>query len=315
MDRRAFLLAATAAPFAFREGAAWAAARPVALVTADLESHVAVVDASTGHVLRTIATSPSPRSIESVGARLALVAHTEQGVVSIVDARRVHAVVDGFVQPRYTAAHPNERLAYVSDSGRGDVAVVDVEARRVIHRTAVGALARHVSLSANGRTLWVALGSKAERVAVVDVRRPERPRVVARVAPPFLAHDVGFEPGGRRVWVTSGDAQAIAVYDARSGERVWWTRADAPPQHVTFTRGVVFVASGGSGTVRTYSLRGKLLRTARVPLGSYNVQQAWGRVLTPSLDEGTICVLDEEGRVLVSKRVARSSHDACFVLG
>jgi hypothetical protein len=67
--------------------------------------------------------------------------------------------------------------------------------------------------------------------------------------------------------------------------------------------------------VRAYSLAGRLLRTARVPPGSYNVQHAWGRVLTPSLEQGTISVLDEAGVVLRRQRVARSSHDACFVLG
>lgn len=314
MDRRSFVLGAAAAPFALRSGSAWAGARPLALVTADLESHVVVFDPATGRVVRAIPTAATPRSIETIGRRLALVAHTDRGVLSVVDARRVQAVVEGFAQPRYTAAHPNERLAYVTDSKSGEVVVVDVLARRIVRRTVVGHLARHVSLAADARTLWIALGSKAERLAVVDVARPEHPRVVRVIAPPFLAHDVGFEPGGRRVWVTSGDARALAVYDARSGKRFWWTRADEPPQHVTFARGVVYVASGGSGTVRTYALTGRLLRTATVPVGSYNVQHAWGRVLTPSLQQGTISVLDERGVVLRRQRVARSSHDACFVL-
>jgi hypothetical protein len=51
-----------------------------------------------------------------------------------------------------------------------------------------------------------------------------------------------------------------------------------------------------------------------VPVGSYNVHDGWGRVLTPSLNRGTLCVLDRAGDVLVRKRVAASSHDACFVM-
>jgi len=42
------------------------------------------------------------------------------------------------------------------------------------------------------------------------------------------------------------------------------------------------------------------------------VQFAAGRVLTPSLDEGTRCVLDAGGRVIEKVRVAPSSHDACL---
>jgi hypothetical protein len=55
-------------------------------------------------------------------------------------------------------------------------------------------------------------------------------------------------------------------------------RADAPPQHVTFHGPLAFVTSGDSGTLRTHDARtGRLLRTARVPPGSYNVQavSAW----------------------------------------
>jgi hypothetical protein len=34
----------------------------------------------------------------------------------------------------------------------------------------------------------------------------------------------------------------------------------------------------------------------------------------PSLSQGTLCVADRRGRVLRTIDVARSSHDACFVM-
>ncbi len=314
MNRHEFLLAAAAVPLAVRSGQAWGKGMPYALVTADLESRIVVVDPLSGRVLRHIGTDGGPRSVESIGSHLAVVAHTTRGTVSIVDGRRVRGVVRGFGEPRYTAAHPNGWLAYVTDSKLGDVAVVHVIAERVLHRTPLGGPARHVSLSRDGRTLWVSLGSKAERVAVVDVSRPTRPRLVARIAPPFLAHDVGFAPDERHVWVTSGAQNAMAIYDLRTRERLATLHADAPPQHVAFARGVAFVTSGDDGTLRVHRLDGRLLRTTRVPAGSYNVQQAWGKVLTPSLEQGTVCVLNDRGALLHRERVARSSHDAAFVL-
>ena len=315
MNRREFLASAAALPFAIRAGDAWAKATPLALVTADLEARIVVVDPTTGRVVRHIATGLGPRSVETVGGRVAVVAHTSASILSLVDAHRVRTYVKGFAQPRYTAAHPNGRLAYVTDSKLGDVAVLDVHRGRVLHRTELGGPARHISISRDSRTLWVSLGSKAERVAVVDIGAPERPRLVARVAPPFLAHDVGFAPDRRHVWVTSGAQRAMAVYDLRTRERLASFRADAPPQHVTFARGVAFVTSGDDGTLRVYALDGRLLRVTRVPVGSYNVQQAWGRVLTPSLEQGTVCVLDDRGALIHRERVARSSHDASFLLG
>jgi len=63
-----------------------------------------------------------------------------------------------------------------------------------------------------------------------------------------------------------------------------------------------------------HALDGTLLRSQRVPHGSYNVQQGFGRVLTPSLSEGTLSIANASGRIVTRTRVARSSHDACFVL-
>jgi DNA-binding beta-propeller fold protein YncE len=290
VNRREFLASAAAVPFAVRAADAWGKAAPLALVTADLEARIVVVDPVSGHVVRHIRTGAGPRSVETVGGRLAVVAHTSAGIVSLVDAHRVLSRVKGFVEPRYTAAHPNGRLAYVTDSKLEDVAVLDVLHGRVLERTGLGGPARHISISAAS------------------------PRLVAQVAPPFLAHDVGFAPDARHVWVTSGAQHAMAIYDLHTRTRLASFPADAPPQHVTFARGVAFVTSGDDGTLRVHALDGRLLRVTRVPAGSYNVQQAWGRVVTPSLDEGTVCVLDDRGALIHRERVARSSHDASFVL-
>jgi len=75
------------------------------------------------------------------------------------------------------------------------------------------------------------------------------------------------------------------------------------------------VTSGDDSSLHVHARRnGRVLRTTRVPVGSYNVQDGWGFVFTPSLERGTLCILDERGRVLHQLRVAASSHDACFVM-
>jgi hypothetical protein len=82
---------------------------------------------------------------------------------------------------------------------------------------------------------------------------------------------------------------------------------------VTFHASRAYVASGDSGTVRTHLVGGRELRSARVPTGSYNVQQAHGWVVTPGLGRGSFCILDLAGRVERRLQIARSSHDACIV--
>ena len=76
----------------------------------------------------------------------------------------------------------------------------------------------------------------------------------------------------------------------------------------------MFVTSGGSGTLHVHAPDGRVLARAAVPVGSYNVQFARGRVLTPSLDSGTLAVFDAAGGHRGTIRVASSCHDAC-VLG
>ena len=324
MDRRGFLAATAAAPLVV--GVAPALARtaggtPLALVTADLESHVVAVDVSAGRAVRRLRTPADPRSIESIGVVGALVAHTAEGRLTLIDADlRVRPIRGDLAEPRYTAVSPDQRLAYVTDSGRHELAVVDLRGRRIVGRVVVRGPCRHLGIDRAGSRLWVALGSVADELAVLSLAEPGRPRVVGRIRPPFRAHDVAFTPGGRRVWVTSGDSRRIAIYEA-DGKLVRTIAADAPPQHVTFMGDRAFVTSGDDAVLRVHALDGRRLRSAPVPVGSYNVQGSWDErrarrwILTPSLSAGTLTTFSPAGAALDELRVARSSHDACFIVG
>jgi DNA-binding beta-propeller fold protein YncE len=293
MDRREFLLALALAPSVL-------AHEPLAYVTADTESHVVLVGMTTGKVYRRIPTAPSPFSIERVG-RHALVAHTVTGRVTVLEQHEI----EGFGEPRYTAAAHDGRHAFVSDSGHTELVTVDVVRGVIVGRVKLSQWPRHVALAPDGRTLWVSLGTASNAVAVVDVSDPRRPRHVRMVKPPFPAHDVGFAPSGR-AWITSGEVNRISAH----GHLL---PSDGAPQHVTFLGDRAYVTSGASGTLRVYhEPTARLLATTRIPVGSYNVQFAAGRVLTPSLDEGTLCVLDANGRMREKVHVAPSSHDACL---
>ena len=318
MDRREFLLGAAAlavAPTARLGGI------PLALVTADLEASVVAFDLSSGRVVRRLRTPADPRSIESIGVVGALVAHTAEGRLTLIDSDlRVRPVAGRLSEPRYAAVSPDRRLAYVTDSGRQEVAVVDLRGRRVVGRVGVRGACRHLGIDRTGSRLWVVLGNSADEIAVLSLSDPARPRVVGRIRPPFRAHDVGFTPGGRRVWVTSGERRRLAIYEA-GGKLVRTLAADAPPQHVTFLGDRAFVTSGDDAVLRVHALDGRLLRTAPVPVGSYNVQRSsddprarrW--ILSPSLSRGTLCAFSPQGALLHRARVARSSHDACFIVG
>jgi DNA-binding beta-propeller fold protein YncE len=316
LDRRAFLGLGLAALPALAGARPATRREPLALATADTEAHVVAVGLGRGTVQRRLATVEDPRSIESGPGGNVVVAHPAAGALSLLTMRpaRVRRVLRGLGAPRYAAMTSDGRHAFVSDGERGELVVVDLRRARIVAGVEVGAGARHLSLDRDGRALWVALGSSAQAIAVVDVSDPLRPRVRRRVRPPVLAHDVAFSPSGRRVWVTAGRERRLAVLPASGAGRAVVLGADAAPQHVTFGHGVAFVASGEGASVRMHDLAdGRLRRTARVPYGSYNVQAGAGAVVTASLARGTVTILDRGGRVRRALEVARSAHDACLV--
>lgn len=316
LDRRQLLTLGLVAAPALAGWAPRRAADPLALVTADAEAHIAVVSLASMRVVQRLATVTDPRSIERGPGGRAVVAHAASGAVSLLAGRplRVRRVLRGFGAPRYTAIRPGGDLAYVSDSAHGEIAVVDLVAGRVLRRIAVGDGARHLTLRPDGAELWVALGSSAAAIAVVDVRVPEHPRLARRLRAPFLAHDVAFSPSGRRVWVTAGREPRIALVPADGRGPVRLLRADDAPQHVTFGRDVAYVASGAAGTLAVHALgNGAVRRRTRIAVGSYNVQRTGARVVTPSLGGGRLTVLDSRGGVVGQAHVARSAHDACIV--
>jgi hypothetical protein len=319
MDRREFLaggLAALPLLAGLPPAAASRGRDALVLTTADKQAHVVAVSARSGRVVKRIATREGPRSIERHVAGPAVVAHTAEGAITLldVDGLRVRRVLGGFSEPRYTAIARGGTLAYVTDSGTGELAVVDLLRGRVVRRIEVGAGARHIARSPDGRRLWIPLGSSASEIAVVDVERPWHPRVLRHVHPPFLAHDVGFSPSGRRIWVTAGRERRLAVY-ARGGHAPLRTlAADAAPQHVSFGPYFAYVASGNGASVRLHALSdGAVRRSTRVSLGSYNVQRGAGIVVTPSLGDGALTILDPHGRVRHRVTVADAAHDACVV--
>jgi DNA-binding beta-propeller fold protein YncE len=298
VNRRELLALAAAAPLGLR--AALTAPMPSALVTCDAEARLAIVDLGSFRVVRSIHTLPDPRSIELVGSH-AVVCHTAVGAVSIVDRHGVRHVLRGLDEPRYVAAHPDGRHAFVTDSGRSGVVAVDVVRGRLLGRVRLPGWARHLTIDRRGHRLWVGLGSASSTVAVVDTTRM---RHVDTLEPGFGAHDVGFAPDGR-LWVTAGVERRLAV--GRSAHA-----AELAPQHVTFSADRAYVTSGDAGELRVQTLGGRILRQTPIPTGSYNVQFGFERVITASLSQGTLTVLNKHGALLERVKVADSCHDACF---
>jgi DNA-binding beta-propeller fold protein YncE len=314
--KRALLLLVLAAVPAASQ-AATQGGEPVALVTAETQNALLVVDLSSGDVIRRLRMPADPENVETTRAnRAAAVVSTRAGAVTLLSLPRlrVRRVLDCFSSPHIAAFSPDGRFLYVTDDGTGRLYVIDVRRAVVARWLLVGRGAHHIAVRPDGGRLWIVLGERASQIVVVDSRRPRHPRIAGRVFDiGGLAHDAAFAPGGKRVWVTYDDRSTVAIFNARTYRLVRTLPAGSAPQHVSFGR-YAYVTSGNDGRLRVFSFAGRLLGVAHTPTGSFNLGLGEGLVLTPSLTQGTLTQLGRNGSRIWSKKVAPAARDAAFAV-
>ncbi len=288
---------------------------PVALVTAESENELLAVSLPGGAILRRVRLPADPENVAALVAGPAVVVSAKAGAVSILAWRSLRAVrvLRGFRSPHLVAIAPDGEWAYVTDDGSGIISVIELARAKIVSRVFVGLGAHHLAFSPDEKRLWVALGERARTIVVLDTSRPDRPRVVSRFDPGFPAHDLSFSPDGRRVWVTSDADGRVTVFDADSRRRLYSVLVGPPPQHLAFgLRGFAYVTSGyGSRIIMIDPNRGRVVRSARVPYGSFNVTTSGGLVVTSSLLLGTLTEFDNQLHLMMrSVKVAPAARDA-----
>jgi DNA-binding beta-propeller fold protein YncE len=292
-----------------------AGAGPVALVTAETENELVAVDPASGTILKRVVLPSDP---EYVGVERAVVVAVSgrAGAVSLLawPSLRLVDVLRGFGDPHLVAFAPDGRWAYVTDDGRGQLDTISLATRRVVSRVAVGALAHHIAISPNGREAWIALSETATTIVTVDLSDPGRPRVSGRFDPGFAVHDLAFSPDGRRVWATGAGVPWVGVLAAATHRLLFRIPAGPGPQHVAFAGADAYLTSGyGSSIEAVDRTTGAVLRTARIPYGSFELDARGGLVVTSSLFSGEVAVLTDTLRLLRVVRVAPVTRDVALV--
>ena len=170
-----------------------------------------------------------------------------------------------------------------------------------------------MAVSPDQRTAWVALGEAAHTIVVLDCAHLPGLRVIARIRPPVAAHDLAFAPDGRTVWVASAFAAHVTVFSARSRRVAATVPAGKAPQHVVFGGGAepdAYVTSGYGGSMAMVDPRDRrIVRTAALPYGSFNLAASGRIVVTTSHVQGRVTELD--ARTLHTIMSARVAPEAC----
>ena len=297
-----------------------------ALVTAQTENQVLVVDLPSGRVVRRLSVPGDPEYVATSlngASGTAAVVSARSGSVTLFDLgslRRVK-VFGGFVSPHIPAILDGD-YAYVTDDASGKLTVIGLYNDRVVARIEVGAGAHHLAFSPDHQQVWVALGQSARKIAILStvisrppppsspVGDPGHPHLVARFTPGFRAHDLLFTPDGRQVWVTSADTSDVTVFNPRNRRRLFRVRAGPPPQHVAFDGRFAYLTSGYGSQIELVALNtGQVLRQARAPYGSFDLDAAAGYVVASSLLRGTLAIYSPQLRLLHVRHLAPSTED------
>jgi YVTN family beta-propeller protein len=292
---------------------------PVALVTAETENELLAVSVPGGRVLRRVQLPADPQNAVA-DAKNVVVVSPGAGAVSLLGSRslRVKKVLRGFGAPHLAALAPQGKWAYVTDDPRGQLDVVSLTQKRVVRRLYVGLGAHHLTVSPDGRRLWIALGEHATAIAVVDVAKPAHPRLLKRFDPGFVAHDLSISPDGGRLWVTSSEDSRVRVLDSRTLKRLFSVMVGAPPQHVAFglfSGTPAYLTSGYASRIVLVDPRdGRIRRIAEVPYGSFNLTTIGSNVVTSSLIRGTVTTLDSDLRLRHTARVAPAARGVAGVV-
>jgi YVTN family beta-propeller protein len=282
--------------------------RPVAIVTVEGEDGVFAVSLPGGRVLRRAALAPHPTTVAAGRTGPVVAVSPQSGTVTLLAPRSLRRmqVVTAFRSPQIAAIVPGRPWALVSDAAAGTLSALDLRTGNVADRVRVGHGAHHIGISRDGRRAWVALGETAGTIVTVDCADARRLRVTGRIRPPVAAHDLAFAPDGRTVWVTSATQPFVSVLSATSGRVLARIPAGRAPQHVVFGGSDAYVTSGYGSSIEMVDVaRGRVVRSASVPYGSFNLALA-GRVLVvTSLLDGRVTELDAGTlRRLMSRTVA-----------
>jgi DNA-binding beta-propeller fold protein YncE len=289
---------------------------PQALVTAETENRLLVVDLKTGHVAREVPLPADPEDIAVTGSGgVVVVVSSRSGRVTVLSRATLRPIKTfaGFGEPHIAAISPDGQRAYITDDTRGTLTVIRLRAMSVASTVSVGRGAHHLTFSPDGRRLWIALGESASQISILDTSDPDHPRLIGHFSPGFPAHDLSFSPNGRQVWATSAAGSDVTAFDARSQRLLFRIAVGAPPQHLAFEGRYAYLTSGSGSTIeKVDAARGRVIGRTHAPYGSFELDAADGYVATSSLLRGTLAIYSPHLRLLRVVKLAPATREVAI---
>jgi YVTN family beta-propeller protein len=288
----------------------------LALVTAETENRLLVVQLPSGRVIRRIRLPSDPEDVAApTEGSVAVVTSAAAGKVALLDgpSLRPAKILGGFGSPHIVEFAPDGEHAYVTDDRRGTVTTIDVVKLRATSTIDVGAGAHHMSFDVTHRRGWVALGESARQIVMLDTTDLDHPRIIGRFNPGFAVHDLAFSPDGNQVWVTSSVGPEVTVFDGVDRQPSFRVHVGRPPQHVAFNQSSAYLTSGYGATIeQADAATGRILAKAKTPYGSFELAADGRYVVTSSLLRGTLAIYTSNLRLLRVVHLAPATREVAL---
>jgi DNA-binding beta-propeller fold protein YncE len=294
-------------------GAKTSLAGPQALVTAEVQNRLLVVDLPSGRVARRVPLPADPEDLATNGNGGVVVAVSSRaGAVTVLDRATLHRIktFGGFDEPHIVAISPNGAYAYITDDARGTLTVIRLSDTTITSSVFVGRGAHHLTFSPDQHRLWVALGESASQITIVDTTDLAHPRVIGHFSPGFPAHDLSFSPNGSQVWITSATGPDVTVFASRDHRLLSRVPVGVAPQHLVFDGGYAYLTSGYGATIEKVSATTRrVIARSSAPYGSFELAASDGYVVTSSLLRGTLAIYNKDLHPLRVVRLASAARE------
>ncbi|WP_375462549.1 beta-propeller fold lactonase family protein [uncultured Methylobacterium sp.] len=267
-----------------------------AVVTAQGDDAVDVIDLDAGTILRKIPVAGSPAGVAlSPDRRTAYVTRPDGPGVAVIDlpSRSVVQMLALPGGPLGIAVNPRTGAVYVADwyASRLFVLVPGEAGLRLDGEIAVGASPSGIAVTPDGATLLVA-NREANSVSLVDAATRRETRVVAVGQHPF---GITIDPQGQRAYTANVTGDDVSVIDLAQAREVGRVRTGTRPYVVALAGGRGFVTDQYSGTVTAFDLA-TLQPVGRVEVGDHPegiAASADGRALyVANWGSNTLSVID-----------------------
>ncbi|MFI7700565.1 YncE family protein [Nonomuraea sp. NPDC049480] len=166
-----------------------------------------------------------------------VVANMKAETVDVIDTRAhvKSAAVPVGGPPVQVAISCNGRYAYATISRPAGVVKIDLQAAKVVARTAVPAAPAQTYLMPDGRTLLSAdQGTEEKPGSSISLIDTESMTVTGRIATGSGPHGLVVEPTGRRAWVTNVYDGTVSVLDLPARKAIATVEVGDEPNGISF---------------------------------------------------------------------------------